>query len=109
MLFIHCCVCPPLSTGVAKQQLTRSQVKRIAREEKLAKNNSTRASGLSTSLAFTPVQGLELENPLARLERVRAANEKFCIHVFSLIRPLPIPLPFFSFSLFSAHVGLLSV
>lgn len=34
-------------------------------------------SGLSTSLAFTPAQGLELENPEAKSQRIRDANDKY--------------------------------
>jgi U4/U6 small nuclear ribonucleoprotein PRP31 len=34
-------------------------------------------SGLSSSLVFTPVQGLELVNPNAAAERVKAANNKW--------------------------------
>jgi len=35
------------------------------------------SSGLSSSLAFTPVQGIELINPNARAERVNEANKKW--------------------------------
>ena len=34
-------------------------------------------NGLSSSLVFTPVQGLELVNPNAAAERVKAANNKW--------------------------------
>ncbi|KAJ3024229.1 U4/U6 small nuclear ribonucleoprotein Prp31 [Thoreauomyces humboldtii] len=35
------------------------------------------ASGLSSSVAFTPVKGIELENPEAAAQRVQAANGKY--------------------------------
>ncbi|KAI8920030.1 hypothetical protein DFJ77DRAFT_450831 [Powellomyces hirtus] len=34
-------------------------------------------SGLSSSVAFTPVKGIELENPEAAAQRVQAANDKY--------------------------------
>ena len=35
------------------------------------------AHGLASSLAFTPVQGIELVNPMAMSERVKEANNKW--------------------------------
>lgn len=40
-------------------------------------NNGTLTSGLSSSLAFTPAQGLELENPEAKAQRIKDANDKY--------------------------------
>ena len=40
-------------------------------------SSSSHVSGLSSSLAFTPVQGIELVNPNAAAERVKQANEKW--------------------------------
>eukprot|EP01087_Luapelamoeba_hula_P019608 TRINITY_DN6513_c0_g1_i2.p1 TRINITY_DN6513_c0_g1~~TRINITY_DN6513_c0_g1_i2.p1 ORF type:complete len:525 (-),score=100.12 TRINITY_DN6513_c0_g1_i2:44-1468(-) len=34
-------------------------------------------SGIATSLAFTPVQGIELNDPLAAQRRIREANERY--------------------------------
>ncbi|KAL6052925.1 U4/U6 small nuclear ribonucleoprotein Prp31 [Balamuthia mandrillaris] len=38
---------------------------------------STATSGMASSLAFTPVQGFELEDPLAAARKVQQANEKY--------------------------------
>ncbi|KAI0243948.1 U4/U6-U5 snRNP complex subunit prp31 [Massospora cicadina] len=40
-------------------------------------NNGTFTSGLSSSLAFTPAQGIELENPEAKAQRIKDANDKY--------------------------------
>ncbi|RHY03745.1 hypothetical protein DYB37_000860 [Aphanomyces astaci] len=42
-----------------------------------ASQKNHQQSGLATSLAFTPVQGIELMNPSAAAERVREANKKY--------------------------------
>jgi U4/U6 small nuclear ribonucleoprotein PRP31 len=34
-------------------------------------------SGLSSSLAFTPVQGIELENPEARAQKLKDLNRRY--------------------------------
>ena len=39
--------------------------------------SSGQTNGLSSSLVFTPVQGLELVNPNAAAERVKEANNKW--------------------------------
>lgn len=39
--------------------------------------SSGQTSGLSSSLVFTPVQGLELVNPNAAAQRVQEANQKW--------------------------------
>jgi len=39
--------------------------------------SSGTTNGLSSSLVFTPVQGLELVNPNAAAERVKLANQKW--------------------------------
>ncbi|KAG5463614.1 MAG: hypothetical protein BJ554DRAFT_6068, partial [Olpidium bornovanus] len=38
---------------------------------------SSTTGGVVTSLAFTPVQGIELSNPEAAKEKVREANERW--------------------------------
>ncbi|KAJ9080775.1 U4/U6-U5 snRNP complex subunit prp31 [Entomophthora muscae] len=40
-------------------------------------SNGTFTSGLSSSLAFTPAQGIELENPEGKAQRIRDANDKY--------------------------------
>ena len=70
------------------RQMTSQRQKKMARKEakqqkKVAGGGSygggsaSTTSGLSSSLAFTPVQGLELQNPNAAADRVRAANAKY--------------------------------
>ncbi len=40
-------------------------------------NSSSAANGLASTIAFTPVQGMEMVNPEAAAERVRQANAKY--------------------------------
>ena len=54
---------------------TRESRKRSAQLQ--AKANNVNASGLASSMVFTPVQGMELINPDANKERVRLANRKW--------------------------------
>ncbi|EQC36300.1 hypothetical protein SDRG_06405 [Saprolegnia diclina VS20] len=44
---------------------------------KAATYTNKHTSGLASSLAFTPVQGIELMNPSAAADRVREANKKY--------------------------------
>ena len=48
-----------------KQKISKNMQKRLA-QMKARNTPGAGVSGFSSSLAFTPVQGLELENPLAR-------------------------------------------
>lgn len=52
---------------------------KIVKAPKLKSFNTpgTTTSGLASSLAFTPVQGIELVDPTAAAERVKKANEKY--------------------------------
>ena len=71
------------------RQMTTQREKKAAKQAKQAKQQAAKSSGsyagssgmqtsgLSSSLAFTPFQGLELQNPNAAAERVKAANEKY--------------------------------
>lgn len=47
------------------------------RQKKAITASSGQTNGLSSSLVFTPVQGMELVNPNAAAERVKAANNKW--------------------------------
>lgn len=47
------------------------------RQKKAVSVSSGQTSGLSSSMVFTPMQGLELVNPNAAAERVKAANNKW--------------------------------
>ena len=51
----------------------------VARKQARRRNygSSGATSGMASSLAFTPVQGLELVNPEAQAQRVREANAKY--------------------------------
>lgn len=64
--------------GSGNLRIVRKEQKSMAKKLKAASyaaSNGT--SGLASSLAFTPVQGLELINPQVAAERVRKANEKY--------------------------------
>ncbi|KAI8807371.1 Nop domain-containing protein [Cladochytrium replicatum] len=54
----------------------RTKVK-LSKKYRTMTGSSGNTSGLSSSLAFTPVQGLELENPEASKQRVKEANDKY--------------------------------
>lgn len=51
--------------------------------------NQANTSGLSSSLAFTPVQGIELANPNARAERVNEANKKWFNSMSGFLSAVP--------------------
>ena len=63
--------------GSGNLRVVRKEQKQMAKKLKAASFASQSTSGLATSLAFTPVQGIELMNPEAAQERVRKANEKY--------------------------------
>ena len=54
----------------------RKEIK-LAKKQKTVSASSGQTNGLSSSLVFTPVQGLELVNPNAAAERVKEANKKW--------------------------------
>jgi U4/U6 small nuclear ribonucleoprotein PRP31 len=54
----------------------RKEVK-LAKKQKVISASSGQTNGLSSSLVFTPVQGLELVNPNAAADRVKEANKKW--------------------------------
>ena len=62
-----------------EQKLTKKQ--RIAEERHRERSLANAQDGLASSLAFTPVQGMELVDPnasaAAAAKRVREANEKY--------------------------------
>lgn len=49
----------------------------LNKKNKKFSGSSGTTNGLSSSLAFTPVQGIELVNPSLAAQRVRDANEKY--------------------------------
>lgn len=54
---------------------TKASRKRTAAQ--VAASANANASGLASSMVFTPVQGMELVNPDANRERVKDANRKW--------------------------------
>lgn len=50
--------------------------KNVTKKRKMVQMSSGATNGLSSSLVFTPVQGIELANP-SSLNRVKAANDKW--------------------------------
>ena len=49
----------------------------LAKKQKVVNMSSGQTNGLSSSLVFTPVQGIELVNPNAAADRVKEANKKW--------------------------------
>lgn len=63
--------------GLSTGKIRLSAVdKGILKKQKL-KGSSTPGTGTTTSLSFTPVQGIELGNPDAAAQKVREANERY--------------------------------
>ncbi|TMW60556.1 hypothetical protein Poli38472_000598 [Pythium oligandrum] len=60
---------------IAKKEQRQSSKK--LRQASVAAAKSAPLSGLASSLAFTPVQGIELVNPEAAKKRVEEANKKY--------------------------------
>ena len=63
--------------GSGKIRINKKQQKKKKAKLLRAVAASSGTSGLSSSLAFTPVQGLELMNPEVQAAKVRAANSKY--------------------------------
>mmetsp|Transcript_8881 Transcript_8881/g.16648 ORF Transcript_8881/g.16648 Transcript_8881/m.16648 type:complete len:519 (-) Transcript_8881:1611-3167(-) len=71
-----------LSSAAGSGKLRAPQEKKIAnhaakKQKKAISMSSGQTNGLSSSLVFTPVQGLELCNPQAALDKVKEANKKW--------------------------------
>eukprot|EP01041_Mallomonas_annulata_P002448 gene2448-4752_t len=65
-------------TGSGKIRAPQKKEVHLAKKQKKAISMSSgKTNGLSSSLVFTPVQGLELINPNAAEDRVREANKKW--------------------------------
>eukprot|EP00824_Muranothrix_gubernata_P003962 TRINITY_DN15083_c0_g1_i1.p1 TRINITY_DN15083_c0_g1~~TRINITY_DN15083_c0_g1_i1.p1 ORF type:complete len:499 (-),score=132.99 TRINITY_DN15083_c0_g1_i1:396-1892(-) len=71
------------AAGSGKMRLVVEKKRGLLKGPKVQKNvrhyggSSGATSGISSSLAFTPVQGLELENPDARAAKLKELNEKY--------------------------------
>ena len=59
----------------------------VSKKYKAITGSSGATSGLSSSLAFTPVQGLELENPEAKRRKIDEANAKWFSGGFASAKP----------------------
>ena len=60
---------------IEKRKMKQANTK--ASRKRAIQMSSGTTNGLASSMVFTPVQGLELVNPDANRERVRAANAKW--------------------------------
>lgn len=66
------------SSSLRAPKKTQSQfLKNMKKAVNKSSISSSAVGGMTTSLAFTPVQGIELANPNAAAERVREANQKW--------------------------------
>jgi len=63
-------------SGSGKVRLSAQEKGILKKQKQKVFGSSGATSGLSSSLAFTPVQGLELSNPDA-VQKVKEANEKY--------------------------------
>jgi len=66
-------------TGAVRLTKSKQQLKVSKKMMKGVQSNRPFQSGLATSLAFTPVQGIELEDPNARAEKSRTHERYFSI------------------------------
>lgn len=64
--------------GTGRMRLERKDQK-ILKKRRVANvgGSSGATSGMASSLAFTPHQGIELLNPEAAAEKIRRANDKY--------------------------------
>lgn len=74
-----------IGTSSGKVRLSAVDKGILKKQKQKAFGGSTVASGLTSSLAFTPVQGLELSNPDAA-KKVKQANEKYFFCIFLILR-----------------------
>ena len=64
-----------LRIAAEKRKMRKANTK--ASRKRAIQMSSGATNGLASSMVFTPVQGLELVNPDAQRDRVRAANNKW--------------------------------
>ncbi|KRX06142.1 hypothetical protein PPERSA_00022 [Pseudocohnilembus persalinus] len=64
------------SSGKSKINMNKNQKLKLSKkqQQRLIQQNNADADGLSSSIAFTPVQGMELVNPSQRLANKRPEN-----------------------------------
>ena len=63
--------------GGRTRAIKKKEVHLAKKQKKVVNMSSGQTNGISSSLVFTPVQGLELVNPNAAQERVKEANKKW--------------------------------
>ena len=65
--------------GTGKIRAAPKKDMHVSKKPKVASGSMSagQSNGLSSSLVFTPVQGIELNNPSAAAERVKVANQKW--------------------------------
>jgi U4/U6 small nuclear ribonucleoprotein PRP31 len=68
----------------------RKEIK-IGKKPKIQQQSSGQTNGLSSSLVFTPVQGLELINPNAAADKVKEANQKWFNSTSGFLSAVPKP------------------
>jgi U4/U6 small nuclear ribonucleoprotein PRP31 len=66
-----------MAGSAANKRKTRHANTKASRKKAAQMNAGGQSNGLASSMVFTPVQGLELVNPDATRERVKAANNKW--------------------------------
>ncbi|KAI9197432.1 uncharacterized protein BJ171DRAFT_519520 [Polychytrium aggregatum] len=64
-------------TGKIRAITGNPRVGKLPKKVKVIGGSSGNTSGLSSSLAFTPIQGIELENPEAAQQRIKDANNRY--------------------------------
>ena len=65
------------SGRIRAPQMKESKIPLAKKQKKAISVASGATNGLSSSLVFTPVQGLELVNPNAAADRIREVNNKW--------------------------------
>jgi len=80
--------------GRLRAAVTANLTKKQQQQLKSYSGRSSTVSGLSSSLVFTPVQGLELVNPELAAKKTQEANNRyFGSAVFQKLAPTPTPAP----------------
>ncbi len=65
------------SAATSNKRKNRQANTKASRKKAAQMNAGGQTNGLASSMVFTPVQGLELVNPDAMREKVKAANNKW--------------------------------
>ncbi|KAL4240096.1 U4/U6 small nuclear ribonucleoprotein Prp31 [Mactra antiquata] len=79
----------PLVDSKTKARISKSLQQKIAKEKQTWGGSTTvkkQVSGTASSVAFTPLQGLEIVNPQAAEKRVQEANAKYFSSTASFVK-----------------------